>query len=67
MDTLQKRYRNGLDLLIHKDTYYHRPHHLRPILLSDIKYNLHTKHLGRHSIKNYEELEGLEPEQHGIR
>ena len=60
-----KKYHNRLDILIHKDPEYQRPHRLRPILLFDIEANLHNKHLGRHSTKTPKETEELAPEQYG--
>ena len=56
---LLKRYRQGLDLLIHKDPEDYRQHILSPILIFDIEANMHNKHLVRKSMRNEEEMEGL--------
>ena len=56
-----------MDLIIYKYPNDNKPQFLRPILLFYIEANLQNKHIGRHSIKDYEELEGLSPEQYGIR
>ena len=63
----QKIYRRGLDLLIHKDPNDFIPHHLRPILLFDIKANLHNKNLGRTAIRKSEYLNSLSPKQYESR
>ena len=38
------RYRRVLNLLIHKDPNYFRPHRITTILLLETKVNLHKKH-----------------------
>ena len=45
------RYRRDLDIIIHKEPNDFRPHHLRPILMFDIKANIHNKHLRKITIK----------------
>ena len=46
-----KRYRPGLDIIIHKDSYNFGTHRLIPILIFYIKANLNDKHLRIFSIK----------------
>ena len=60
------RYHKGLDILIHKDPNYSRPHNFRPIFLFDIEANLHNKHLGKLMMNTEEHLNNLGPEQYGI-
>ena len=62
-----KHYQRGLGILIHKDPNNFRPHILHPILIFDIKSNMHNKHLGRTSMIKAENLDGIAPEQYGIR
>ena len=50
---MPKRYRQGLDLLIHKYPEDYRLHRLRKILLFGIEANMHNKHLGRHYMRSY--------------
>ena len=64
---LTKRYRQGLDLLIHKDTEDHRQYRLRPILLFEIKANIKNGHIGSHSMRKEEYMGGLAPEKYGRR
>ena len=62
-----KRYQRGLNLLIHKEPNDFRPHRLIPILLFDIEEKMNNKHLGRMSMYQDETLDGIYPEQCGIR
>ena len=56
-----KRYRRGLDILIHKYPNDFRSHRLRYILLFDIEKNLHNKYLGKLTMKTAEDLNALAP------
>ena len=51
-----KRYRRGIDLLIHKVPNSFRPHRLIPILLFNIEANLHNKNIGKITMKTAEDL-----------
>ena len=64
---LPKRYRRGLNLLIHKYPNDCCPRRLRPILLFDIDENMHNKHLGRISMIQAETLDGIDPEKYWSR
>ena len=58
---LPKICHHSLDLLIHKYPDYHRPRRIRPIMPVDIEANMHNKHLGRHSMKMVEDMDGISP------
>eukprot|EP00957_Ditylum_brightwellii_P072280 5494305-Ditylum_brightwellii.AAC.1 len=50
-----RRYRTGLDLLIHKWSNDNRVDRLRPILLLDLEANMHNKRLGKEAMQRAEE------------
>ena len=62
-----RRYRTGLDLLIHKRANDNRVDRLRPILLFDLEANMHNKRLGKEAMQRAEECHGIAPEQYGSR
>ena len=59
------RYRNGIYLLIHKNINDIRPNHLSPILLFDIKVNLHNEYLVKLTTKKAEQINSLALKQYG--
>ena len=61
------KYRNGIDLLIHKNPNDCQPHRLRHMLLFYTEQNIHNEYLGRYVMNQAKELEGIAPEQYGIR
>ena len=62
-----KRYQRGIDLLIQKYPNNCRPYRLLPIIIFDIKSNMHNNRLGIISTSKPKNTDGLSPEQHGIR
>ena len=62
-----KRFHCILDLLIHEELKDFLPHKIYTILLSNIEENMHNKHIGIFSMTNSKDLDGLAPEQYGIR
>eukprot|EP00957_Ditylum_brightwellii_P154339 11745028-Ditylum_brightwellii.AAC.1 len=60
-----KRFRKGLDLLIHKRHNDNRVSKLCPILLFDIKANMHNKRLGKEAMRRAEIIGGIAMEQYG--
>eukprot|EP00957_Ditylum_brightwellii_P144811 11029953-Ditylum_brightwellii.AAC.1 len=62
---LPQRFREGLDLLIHKKPNSNQSHWLRPILLFDIKANMHSKCIGRYAMQLAEVNGGIAQEQDG--
>ena len=64
---LARRYQRGLDLLVYKYPNNFHPHRLQPILLFDVKYNIHNKHLGIIAMSQVINLDRITPEQYGSR